>query len=118
MSMTQLAKEIYEKRLALFDKKNEVADLELQKRTMELNTLLSVSEAVNPDGKKSYTNEIQRKKATDDTLSSNIGYQEIVQNIRLSTLSIGREEIVVEYLRNKLRIELAEKSDLKVELKE
>ena len=117
--MKQLAMDIYEKRMSILDAKNKLADLELAKKNKELTRQLEVSEAVAEDGKKKYTNETQRKKAVEEILKEDSVYQEAIQKIKDMSISIAREEISVEYLKNKLRIELAENTQgVNVELKQ
>ena len=59
------------------------------------------------EGKKVYSNEQSRKAETEKRLSSKEDYQKTMSDIKDYSLDIGREEITVEFLKNKLKIELA-----------
>jgi dynactin complex subunit len=116
--MKELAKEIMEKRLKLLEDKQKLAEAELVKKNQELTTQLRVAEELNGDGKKVYSNDTQRKKAVDDLLSDNKGYQELTHVIKDLGVLIAREEITIEYLKNMLRIEIAENTkEIKIEVK-
>lgn len=105
--MLELAKEIETKRIDIYNKKNLINDLDLSRKNIELTESLKVANELNADGKKVYSNEQSRKAETEKRLSQKEDYQKTMSDIKDYSLDIGREEIVIEFLRNKLKIELA-----------
>jgi hypothetical protein len=107
--LMKLAEEIRDKRLKVFESKNKINELDLARRNTELTVSVSVAQEMTEDGKKAYTNEQTRKAESDKRLGQNESYQKMMNDIKDLTLDIGREEIVIEFLKNKLRIELSQK---------
>jgi hypothetical protein len=107
--LLELAKEIQDKRLSVFENRNKINEFDLARRNTELSVSVAVAQEITEDGKKVYTNEQTRKVETDKRLATNEPYQKMMEDIKNMTLDIGREEIVIEFLKNKLRIELSQK---------